>query len=313
MFDYTAKAIREIEDTGGLLMGKLAMVELAGGGGYRFASASLQGPGLNPWDPSRWSGGSSSGSGIAVAAGLVTYALGSETSGSILTPSAFCGVTGFRPTYGLVSRSGAMPLSWSMDKIGVLGRSVEDCAFVLQQISGGDDDDPGSAGKKFYYAPQFARAMKDIVIGYAPVDFAEWAEPAARPDFQRALEQIKSLGVQVRETRLPDFPYGALANTVITADAASVFEQLIRSGQVKELADPHQIAGLESGLEIRSERVPEGPADPVDGEAGAPRVVHRNRRPGDAHAIRAGAESQPNHWIVRRGRSEAAGSRIAVR
>ena len=87
------------------------MVELAGGPSYRYASASLTGPGLNPWDRTRWSGGSSSGSGIAVAAGLVPFAIGSETSGSILTPSSFCGVTGLRPTYGLVSRRGAMALS----------------------------------------------------------------------------------------------------------------------------------------------------------------------------------------------------------
>ena len=103
------------------------MVELAGGPSYRYASASLTGPGLNPWDRTRWSGGSSSGSGIAVAAGLVTYALGSETSGSILTPAAFCGVTGLRPTYGLVSRHGAMPLSWTLDKVGPMCRTAEDC------------------------------------------------------------------------------------------------------------------------------------------------------------------------------------------
>src|SRR6266699_663990 len=114
------------------------MVELAGGGGYRYPSASLTGPGLNPWDRTSWSGGSSSGSGAAVAAGLVGFALGSETSGSILTPSSMCGVTGLRPTYGLVSRRGAMALSWTLDKIGPLCRTAEDCALVLQTISGAD-------------------------------------------------------------------------------------------------------------------------------------------------------------------------------
>ena len=101
-----------------MLTGKLSMVELAGGGGYRFASASLTGPGLNPWDRTRWSGGSSSGSAAAVAAGLVPFAIGSETSGSIVTPASFCGVTALRPTYGLVSRYGAMALSWTLDKLG---------------------------------------------------------------------------------------------------------------------------------------------------------------------------------------------------
>jgi aspartyl-tRNA(Asn)/glutamyl-tRNA(Gln) amidotransferase subunit A len=250
VFDYTATVLRKLEKTGGLLMGKLAMVELAGGPSYRYARASLQGPGLNPWDRTRWSGGSSSGSGIAVAAGLTTYALGSETSGSILTPSAFCGVTGLRPTYGLVSRYGAMALSWTMDKIGPICRSAEDCAIVLQAIAGSDANDPASAGKSFYFAPQFLRAWKDIVIGFAPVDFAEWADPAARPDLQKALDEIKSLGVQVRETKLPDFPYGAMATTIIAAEGASIFEPLITSGKVDELADQKQIAGLKAGLEI---------------------------------------------------------------
>ena len=110
VFDEDAQVVAKLDKAGAILIGKLAMVELAGGGGYRFPAASLTGPGLNPWDRTRWSGGSSSGSGIATAAGLVTFALGSETSGSILTPSAFCGVTGLRPTYGLVSRRGAMAL-----------------------------------------------------------------------------------------------------------------------------------------------------------------------------------------------------------
>ncbi|MDZ4801694.1 MAG: amidase, partial [Bryobacteraceae bacterium] len=106
VFDFDATVIQKLTKTGAVCAAKLAMVELAGGGGYRYAAASLFGPGLNPWDRTRWSGGSSSGSGSAVAAGLVPFALGSETSGSILTPAAFCGVTGLRPTYGLVSRFG---------------------------------------------------------------------------------------------------------------------------------------------------------------------------------------------------------------
>src|SRR5271163_1248636 len=131
VFDYTATVLKRLSKHGSLLMGKLAMVELAGGPSYRYANASLTGAGLNPWDRTRWSGGSSSGSAIAVAAGLVTFALGSETSGSIVTPSAFCGITGLRPTYGLVSRHGAMPLSWTMDKIGPMCRSAEECALEI--------------------------------------------------------------------------------------------------------------------------------------------------------------------------------------
>src|SRR3989440_8539248 len=122
------------------------MVELAGGLGYNIADASFTGPGRTPWNTNYWSGGSSSGSGAAVAAGLVAFAIGSETSGSIMTPAAFCGVTGLRPTYGLVSRFGAMALAWTMDKLGPLGRSAEDCGIVLEVIAGKDPKDPSAVG-----------------------------------------------------------------------------------------------------------------------------------------------------------------------
>jgi aspartyl-tRNA(Asn)/glutamyl-tRNA(Gln) amidotransferase subunit A len=250
VFDYTATPLTKLAKSGAILTGKLAMVELAGGPSYRFASASLTGPGLNPWDPTRWSGGSSSGSAIAVAAGLATFALGSETSGSILTPSAFCGITGLRPTYGLVSRHGAMALSWTLDKIGPMCRSAEDCGLVLHEIAGADSQDPATAGKSFYYAPQFTRDLKYVRVGFAPADFDDAAEPAARPDFAKALETIRSLGVQVTEVKLPEFPYGPIISTIISSEAASIFEPLIKSGKVDELADPKQIAGLKAGLEI---------------------------------------------------------------
>ncbi len=250
VFDYEATVLRKLEKTGALLIGKLAMIELAGGGGYRFPAASMTGPCLNPWDRSCWAGGSSSGSGASVAAGLVPFAIGSETSGSILTPSAFCGVTGLRPTYGLVSRYGAMALSWTMDKLGPMCRSAEDCGHVLQAIAGGDSNDPASAGKSFYYAPQFARQMKDIKVGFAPADFSDLADPAARPAFNQALGVIKEIGVPISEAKLADFPYNSLTVTIITAEGAAVFEPLIRSGKVDELADARQIAGLKGGLEI---------------------------------------------------------------
>ncbi len=250
VFDYTATVLTKLSKPGAILIGKLAMVELAGGGGYRMAGASMTGPGLNPWDRTRWSGGSSSGSGIAVAAGLVPFALGSETSGSILTPCAFCGVTGLRPTYGLVSRYGAMALSWTMDKIGPICRSAEDCGLVLQAIAGADHNDPGSAGKSFYYAPAYGRDLKELKVGYAAVDFEQWADPAARADFQKAVETVRGLGVQLVPAKLPDFPYGALTGTIISAEGASVFEPLVQSGKVDQLTDPKQAAGLRAGLEI---------------------------------------------------------------
>ena len=248
VFNYDATVITRLSKSNAVLIGKLAMVELAGGGGYSSAAASLQGPGLNPWNKSYWSGGSSSGSGIAVAAGIVPFALGSETSGSILTPASYCGVSGLRPTYGLVSRHGAMPLSWTLDKIGVLARSAEDCALVLREIAGRDDADPGSARKSFYYTPQYYQKLSDLKIGYAEIDFAEWPDEVMRPALANALAVVKSIGSQMVQTQLPDFPYGAVIGTIIDSEGASVFEQFIKGGRVDQLADQSQIDGLKAAL-----------------------------------------------------------------
>jgi aspartyl-tRNA(Asn)/glutamyl-tRNA(Gln) amidotransferase subunit A len=185
-----------------------------------------------------------------VSAGLVPFAIGSETSGSILTPAAYCGVTALRPTYGLVSRHGAMALSWTLDKLGPFAHTAEDCGLVLHAIAGGDSKDPGSAGKSFYYVPQYARPVKGLRIGYAPVDFSERAEPVARPAFDAALEALRQAGAQLVETRLPDFPYGQTLSTILAAEQGSIFEPLIASGKVDDLADKAQIAGLRASLEV---------------------------------------------------------------
>jgi aspartyl-tRNA(Asn)/glutamyl-tRNA(Gln) amidotransferase subunit A len=248
MFDYNATVINRLASAKAILIGKLSMIELAGGGGYSSASASLQGPCLNPWNKLYWAGGSSSGSGAAVAAGLVPFALGSETSGSILTPASYCGVTGLRPTYGLVSRHGAMALSWTLDKIGCLARSADDCGLVLHTIAGRDDADPGSARKSFYYSPQYYQASRDLKLGYNEIDFAEWPDEPLRPSFAEALRVVKSFGSQMVETRLPDFPYGPVIGAIIDSEAASVFEHFIRSGDVDQLADESQIDGLKASM-----------------------------------------------------------------
>lgn len=250
VFERPATVLKKLDGKGAVLVGKLAMIQLAGGGGYRYPKASLTGPCLNPWDKSKWAGGSSSGSGAAVAGGMVGFALGSETSGSILTPAAFCGVTGLRPTYGLVSRAGAMALSWTLDKVGPLARTAEDCGIILEAIAGGDADDPMSAGKSFYYAPQFARPMKDYTIGYAKVDWEEWAEPETRQAFAAALEVFRGLGVKLKEVELPDYPYGALVSTILQGEASSIFEELISSGKVDEIADAKQAAGLKAAADL---------------------------------------------------------------
>ncbi len=221
VFDEDAHVIQKLSGARAVLIGKkLAMVELSRRRRVSIRFGFAHGAGSQSVGSFLcWTGGSSSGPGAAVAAGLVPFALGSETSGSILTPSAFCGITGLRPTYGLVSRRGAMALSWTLDKIGPMCRSADDCGIVLQAISGGDSEDPGSAGHGFTHVPQFSRKPQDITVGYAPVDFAEWSDPAARPGFQAAFEVVKSLGVPLREVEIPDFPYGALTSSIIGAEA----------------------------------------------------------------------------------------------
>jgi aspartyl-tRNA(Asn)/glutamyl-tRNA(Gln) amidotransferase subunit A len=143
-----------------------------------------------------------------------------------------------------------MALSWTLDKLGPFARSAEDCGRILQVIAGGDGKDPGSAGTSFYYTPQYARPLKDIKVGYAAVDFADRAEEPARAAFQTAISAIRETGVTLVETRLPQFPYGPILSAILSAEQASIFEPLIVSGKVDQLADAAQIAGLKASLEL---------------------------------------------------------------
>lgn len=249
-FSFDATVVRRLARAGAVLAAKLAMIELAGGGGYGSAGASLQGPTRNPWHPEYWAGGSSSGSGAAVAAGLVPFAIGSETNGSIMGPASFCGITGLRPTYGLVSRYGAMPLSWTLDKLGPMARSAEDCGLVLQAIAGGDARDVGSARRSFRFRPSVAD-VRTWRIGYAPADFEELAPEEARPAFAGALQALRSLGASLIELSLPDdLPYGAAINMIIGSEAASVFGEFIEGPMLEALADERQKAGLRAYFTI---------------------------------------------------------------
>ena len=143
-----------------------------------------------------------------------------------------------------------MALSWTMDKLGPMCHTAEDCGIVLQAIAGKDENDPGTAGKSFYFAPQYQRELKTIRAGFAPVNFEEWAEPATRPVFKQALDVLKSFGVTFVETKLPDFPYAPVTSAVIGVEGATIFEDLIDSGKVDELADKKQIAGLKAALDV---------------------------------------------------------------
>ncbi|MGQ9487897.1 MAG: amidase [Armatimonadota bacterium] len=249
VFDEDATVIERLRNAGAVLVAKLAMIELAGAGGYEYAHASLTGACLNPWNTRRWAGGSSSGSGAAVAAGAVGFALGTETWGSITVPSAFCGVTGLRPTYGRVSRYGAMALSWTMDKVGPMARSAEDCAHILQAIAGYDPRDASSANLPFRYRFSQWRGHH-FRIGLLPTDFAQNKASDAERCFSASLEVFKKRKMTFTEVKLPDLPYDACAEIIIMAEGASAFENLIRSGRVNELADGSQAVGLLSGLAI---------------------------------------------------------------
>lgn len=255
VFDRDATAIARLVRAGGVLAAKLAMVELAGGGGYRYPSASLQGPGRNPWDPGRWSGGSSSGSAAAVGAGIVPYALGSETSGSIGTPSAYCGVTGLRPTYGLVSRHGAMALSWTLDKIGPMARSADDVALVLAAIAGPDRKDATSSGKRFrpLGSRPAAAAVRSARIAFAEEDVVDHASPEARAALERGVEEFRRMVPAFHRATLPaDLPYGPMVGTVYGAEGATIFAELIEGERFEELVDARQKAGLRAALDIRA-------------------------------------------------------------
>ncbi len=248
-FDEDATVIKKLRDAGAILVAKLAMVELAGGMNYNQADASLTGACRTPWNPDYWSGGSSSGPGAAVAAGLVAFAIGSETSGSIITPAAFCGVSGLRPTYGMVSRHGAMALSWTLDKLGPMCRAADDCGHVLNVIAGRDSLDPTSRASDFRYP--FARPAgrvppaKPSQLRVAVMkDSYEKAQPEVRDNFLASLEALKRAGARVEmNVALPDFPYGAVVGTIVDAEGASAFRELIESGRVRELASPEGRTG----------------------------------------------------------------------
>jgi len=204
VFADDAAAVTRLRKAGAMVLGKLSTVALAGGVEPETALASLQGPGLNPWDRTRWTGGASSGPAAAVAAGVVPFALGFETNGTLVKPCAQCGVTGLRPTYGLVSRRGAMGLAWSMDKVGVVARTAEDCGHVLAAIAGGDDEDAGSAGKSFHYSMEFSRPLEQIRFGFSARDFGDRLAAELRGPLQAALGVLKGCGAKWSEIELQD-------------------------------------------------------------------------------------------------------------
>ena len=183
----------------------------------------------NPWNLDEGSSGSSAGPGAAVGAGLVGFAIGSETGGSIVSPSMRCGVTGLRPTFGLVPRTGAMTLSWTCDKLGAMARGVEDTMFVLKAIAGPDEKDVACIPAAVNFSA--GKSVRGLKVGYFP----QWMKEAPATEVDRAaLEMVKKLGMEAVEVSLPDWPYDSL-NVILFAESAAAFEEITLNHQVDEL------------------------------------------------------------------------------
>ena len=218
-----------------MLVAKLTTGELARGDRW------FGGRTRNPWNPEEGFGGSSAGPGSATAAGLVGFSLGTETLGSIVGPSRTCGVTGLRPTYGRVSRHGVMPAAWSLDKVGPICRSAEDCALVLNALAGPDGWDLSLADRPFDWDPGLDGTK--LRVGYLADAFGEERtnESASRENDDRALSDLRSLGIELRPVSLPEHA-GMEALMMLLVEEAAVLDELTRSGRdellIKDREDP---------------------------------------------------------------------------
>ena len=259
-FDEDATVVQRLDAAGAVLVAKFSLGALAMGDKW------YGGRTRNPWNPAQGSSGSSAGSASAVAAGCVAFAIGSETLGSISSPSTRCGCTGLRPTFGMVPRTGAMALSWTMDKLGPISRSVEDCALVLGAIHGPDGNDTSVMPADFQWNP--GMDWKSLRIGYLKSEFdppepLKLAEPKpnetaeekkkredgnvaakegrARRDYDRryelaALDKLRAMGVKLIPVELPKLPYDAMV-PLLTAEGAAAFDDLTMSGRDRLLTE----------------------------------------------------------------------------
>ncbi len=232
MLSEPATVVERLDAAGAILVAKLSLGEFAQGDVW------FGGTTKNPWKTEQGSSGSSAGPASATAAGCVAFAIGSETLGSIVSPSTRCGVTGLRPTFGRVSRHGAMALSWTMDKLGPLCRSATDCGLVLGAIYGPDGKDPTVSDRPFAWSP--SRGLKGLRIGYLKSGFE--ADHLTKAFDNQALDVLRGLGVDLIPVELPaDLPIGAL-RIILTAEAAAAFDDLTRSGKDDQMVLQTRIA-----------------------------------------------------------------------
>ncbi len=231
--EYTAEVVKKLEEAGGILVAKLTLGALAMGDVW------YDGVTKNPWDLNQGSSGSSAGSASATAAGLVPFAIGTETWGSIVSPSTRCGVTGLRPTFGRVSRDGAMALSWTMDKIGPIGRNANDCALVFDAIRGKDEKDQTTTDYPFNYYQN--KNLHDLKVGYLK-DLFNREDYRGKQNDSISIEILKSLGVNFEKVSLPtDIEVYSLA-IILEAEAGAVFDELTRRNKDDELVAQHKHA-----------------------------------------------------------------------
>ncbi len=238
MIDYDSTVVERLREAGAVLVAKLSMGALAMGGRW-FAGMTR-----NPWQPEETntgSSGSSAGSASATSAGLVGFSIGTETLGSIVSPSSRCGVTGLRPTYGRVSRYGAMGLSWTMDKIGPICRGVEDCALVLDAIYGPDGRDITVGDAAFNWNPD--RPLAQMRIGYVKAEFEQGGSQGPNQGvseerkkmYQEALDALRQAGAKLEPMELPQFSTQSL-RIILNAEAAAAFDDITRDGRVNQLS-----------------------------------------------------------------------------
>jgi Asp-tRNA(Asn)/Glu-tRNA(Gln) amidotransferase A subunit family amidase len=220
-----AVVVKRLRAAGAVLIAKLSMGALA------LNDIWFGGQTMNPWLLEEGASGSSAGPGAATAAGLVGFSIGSETGGSIVSPTMRCGITGLRPTYGRVPRTGAMTLCWSLDKLGPMTRSVEDAMLVLNAISGPDPGDLSSVPSSLEFDAN--AGVKGLRVGYFPAWMKQ--EPATDVD-RMALETVKKVGMEPVEVEIPDWPYDSL-NLILFAESAAAFEGLTQSGGTRELRE----------------------------------------------------------------------------
>jgi aspartyl-tRNA(Asn)/glutamyl-tRNA(Gln) amidotransferase subunit A len=225
---YDATVITRLHDAGAILIGKLNMHEFARG---TTNASSLLGACKNPWDTLRVPGGSSSGSAVAVAAGLCFGSLGSDTGGSIRIPAALCGIVGLKPTYGRVSRYGAFPLSWSLDHVGPMTRTVTDAALILQVIAGHDRHDPTTrAALVPDYSAVLTKDIEGARLGIPQEFYFEQLDPGVRHGLQAAIQTLERAGAQLEEVSLPLSKYAAAASRIIAlAESAEIHEQFLKT------------------------------------------------------------------------------------